>query len=67
MEAVERKIRQLPPHLRDEAMDFIDFLLLKAQSQARKRPTLDWIGGLKQYRNRYSALQLQEMASEWRD
>jgi len=66
MEAVERKIRQLPPHLRDEVVDFIDFLLVKTKSKGKKRPKLTWIGGLKQYRDQYSSLELQEMASKWR-
>ncbi len=67
MEAVETKIRQLPPHMQAEVVDFIDFLLVKAKSKGKKRPKLDWIGGLKQYRDQYSALELQEMASKWRD
>ncbi len=67
MEAIETKIRQLPPHLQAEVVDFIDFLLVKTKSTGKKRPKLHWIGGLKQYRNQYSALELQEMASKWRD
>ena len=67
MEAIETKIRQLPPHLQSEVVDFIDFLLVKTKSKGKRRPKLNWIGGLKQYRNQYSALELQEMASKWRD
>lgn len=67
MEAVETKIRQLPPHLQAEVIDFINFLLAKTKATEKRRPKLDWIGGLKQYREQYSALELQEMASTWRD
>ena len=45
MEAIETKIRQLPPHLQSEVLDFIDFLLVKTKSKGKKRPKLHWIGG----------------------
>lgn len=67
MEAVETKIRQLPPHLRSEVEDFVDFLIVKRRAKGKKKPTLSWMGGLKKYREQYSALELQEMASKWRD
>ena len=67
MDAVQRKIRQLPRHLQDEVEDFIDFLLVKRKAKRKKTPKLNWMGGLKKYRDQYSALELQEMASKWRD
>jgi len=32
-----------------------------------KKPKLDWIGGLKEYRNQYTSYELQEKALEWRE
>ncbi|MCY4568131.1 MAG: DUF2281 domain-containing protein [Candidatus Poribacteria bacterium] len=61
------KIRQLPPELQEEVIHFIDFLRTKKSSKGRKRPNLEWIGGLKAYRDQYTALELQKKASDWRD
>ncbi len=69
METIEQKIKQLPQHLRQEVMDFIDFLLTKKvpKNKKKKKPRLDWLGGLKEYRDQYTALELQKKALEWRD
>jgi len=41
------KIRELPPELQEEVINFIDVLRRKKVQNARKRPNLEWIGGLK--------------------
>ena len=64
---VEKKIKQLPPELHEEVVNFIDFLLTKKVSKRKQKPKLDWIGGLKEYRDQYTALELQKKALEWRD
>ncbi len=61
------KIRKLPPELQEEVIYFIDFLRTKKSSKQKKKPNLNWIGGLKAYRNQFSALELQKKASDWRD
>ena len=63
---IEEKLKQLPPYLYEEEIDFIDFLIAKKVSTPKKRPKLDWIGGLKEYRDQYTALELQKKALEWR-
>ena len=65
--SIVEKIRQLPPELQEEALNFIDFLLTKKNPKRKKKPNLEWIGGLKAYRNQYTALELQKKASDWRD
>ena len=67
METIETKLKQLPQNLQKEVEDFIDLLMAKRISKRKKTPKLDWIGGLKEYRNQYTALELQKKASEWRD
>lgn len=67
MDQIVEKIRQLPPHLLKEAADFIDALLSKHASKEKKKPTLHWIGGLKEYKDRVTSVKLQKKASEWRD
>ena len=61
------KIRELPPELQEEVINFIDFLRTKKSSKQKKKPNLEWIGGLKAYRDQFTALELQKKASDWRD
>ena len=42
-------------------------LLPKKMSKRKKKPKLDWIGGLEEYRDQYTALELQKKALDWRD
>jgi Uncharacterized conserved small protein len=67
MAKIEEKIKKLPTELQKEVEDFIDFLLRKKKKRQKKIPNLDWIGGLRELRDRYTSLQLQKKALEWRD
>jgi hypothetical protein len=67
MENIDNKLKQLPQNLQNEVIDFIDFLLSKKTHKKHKKPHLHWIGGLKEYRDKFTALELQKKASEWRD
>ena len=60
------KISQLPPELQEEVIHFIDFLRTKKSSKRKKKTNLEWVGGLKVYRDQYTALELQKKASDWR-
>jgi hypothetical protein len=64
---IEEKIKQLPPELHRDVEDYIDFLLQKTQKMRGRKLKLDWIGGLKEYRDKYTSLELQKKALEWRD
>jgi hypothetical protein len=66
MENLEKLIHGLPPDLKREVEDFIQFLLSRRAKKAGKRLRQDWGGGLKEYRQQYSALELQKRALEWR-
>ena len=67
MGSVEEKFRRLPPELQREVMDFIDFLLWKVKKKPGKKLRLDWAGGLKEYRDKFTSLELQKKALEWWD
>jgi hypothetical protein len=67
MEYVELKIRKLPKELKNEVEDFVDFLLEKKCKKHSRKPSLDWIGGLKEFKEQYTALELQKKAELWRD
>ena len=40
---------------------------IRRDSQRKKKPKLNWAGGLKEYRDQYTALELQKEALNWRD
>ncbi len=58
-------IKELPPDLRKEVMDFIEFLLSKKKKKKRKKLRMDWAGGLKEFRDKFTSLELQKKALEW--
>lgn len=67
MQTIIDKIRSLPPQLQQEVEDFVDFLLTKTTRQQGKRfLKQDWAGGLAQFKEQYTALELQRKAMEWR-
>jgi hypothetical protein len=65
VKTLEEMIRELPPELRQEVKDFIRSLLRRRREPA---PTLrqDWGGALKDYRDRFTALDLEQKALGWR-
>jgi len=65
--SVEEKFKRLPPELQREVMDFIDFLLRKVKKKPARKLRLDWAGGLKEYRDKFTSLELQKKALEWWD
>ncbi len=66
MKSLEEKIRELPPEIREEVEDFIEFLLKKKKRKKRKTLKQDWAGGLKDLRDKYTSLELQKKAIELR-
>ena len=66
---VEKKIDKLSPELQKEVIDFIDFLILKNKpfSNIKKNKfNFNWEGGLSDIKNKYSSVELQHKAKDWR-
>ena len=61
------KFNQLPPDLQEKVIKYIDSLLAQKVSKRKKKLKLDWVGGLKEYRDQYTALELQKEAVDWMD
>jgi hypothetical protein len=66
MESIEEKIKQLTPESQKEIMDFVDFLLQKGEKRPKRKPKLDWAGALKEFRDKYTSVELQHKISKWR-
>ena len=65
---INKKIKNVPPHLLPEIMDYIDFLINKYGTASKeKRPfNFSWQGGLTEISNIYSSVDLQHKAMDWR-
>ncbi len=65
---IELKIRELPEDLRKEVLDYIEFLIKKYRNRdvrARKF-RFDWEGGLAEIKEKFTSVELQHKALEWR-
>ena len=65
---IELKIRELPEDLRREVLDYMEFLLKKYKDKENKAKgfKFDWEGGLSELREKFSSVELQHRALEWR-
>jgi len=64
--SLEELVKELPADCRDEVRDFVLSLLEKQEKKVGRKLRQDWAGSLKEYRDQYTALELQQKASEWR-
>ncbi|MGQ9687646.1 MAG: DUF2281 domain-containing protein [Desulfobaccales bacterium] len=65
MTRLEELIKNLPPDLHREAEDFLEFLLAKRGRKPQVPLKLDWRGALRDFRDRYTSVELQHKAQEW--
>ncbi len=60
-------VNNLPPHYHEEVKDFVENLMQKKDRKTSTTLRQDWAGALKDYKNKYTSLELQKKALEWRD
>ena len=65
MEDVKDLFDKLPEDLKREVIDYIEFLLERRASHGRGKLKLQWKGSLKEFRERYTSVELQHKATEW--
>lgn len=65
---MEKKIKELPIDLRKEVLDYVEFLLTKHKGSKSKTKNFkfDWEGGLAEIKDKFTSVELQHKASEWR-
>jgi galactose-1-phosphate uridylyltransferase len=66
MKELQELLEELPPHLQQEVLDFAEFLLEKSKKMPEGTPHFRWAGALKDLRGRYTSVELQHKASDWR-
>ncbi|NQT52480.1 DUF2281 domain-containing protein [bacterium] len=68
MKTLEQMIQSLPPQLQEEVRDFAQFLLDREVSRPGQKLRLSWAGGLREFRDRFTAVDLQKNAlATWGD
>jgi len=65
MQDLVEKIHGLSPELRQEVFDFVDLLTIKRAARKPRKLRLSWAGALQDWRDQYSALELQKQALAW--
>ena len=65
---IELKIRELPENLRKEVLDYIEFLIKKYRNKeaGARKFRFDWEGGLVEVKEKFTSVELQHKALEWR-
>lgn len=66
METLEEKIKILGPEEYKEAESLIDEIIRRRRSSEPRKLKLDWKGGLRHLKDRYTSVDLQHKASEWK-
>ncbi len=59
-------IEKLPPEMQKEVKDFAEFLMARRAGRQGYKLRQDWAGALKEFREQYDSLKLQEKSIRWR-
>ena len=66
--AIQIKMQKLPGDLREEVLNYVDFLISKYQTKeiVQKKFKFDWEGGLLDIKENFTSVELQHKALGWR-
>jgi hypothetical protein len=65
MPSLEDRIKGLPPDLRREVEDFVDFLIDRRVPRPKGKMEFDWEGALADLRDQHTSVDLQHKILEW--
>jgi hypothetical protein len=65
MKKIDNLIDQLSPELQDEVYDFAQFLLKKKTQPKQTKLRMSWAGGLREFRDEFTSIELQKKSLEW--
>ncbi len=64
--SLQELVQELPPDMRAEVRDFVEFLLARRIRRDKRVLSQVWAGALRDYRERYTSGELQHQATAWR-
>ncbi|NWF95657.1 MAG: hypothetical protein HXY34_05910 [Candidatus Thorarchaeota archaeon] len=65
-EILIRRIRQMSPDMQRRAVEILESLMDREGTPAKRHLSLTWAGGLRNLREKYTSLELERLASQWR-
>ncbi len=65
-ETLPKLVEELPVSDRKTVREFVEFLLARRKEGTRRKLRQDWAGILRDYGDRFTSLELQQKALEWR-
>ena len=63
---LDQLLKELPPESQAEVRDFVESLIKRRQRKSNEYLRQDWAGGLEDYREQFSSLELQKKSLDWR-
>lgn len=66
VKSLEEMIRELPPEEQEEVREFVESILMRRARKGSRPLRQDWAGALKEHREEYNSLELQNKALDWR-
>ena len=63
---LEELLQNLPPESQAEVRAFVESLLAKRKTRLSKKLRQNWAGALSDCRDKYTSLELQQKALDWR-
>ena len=69
IQLIQTKLDELSEELQREVLDYIDFLIMKHYKHKEEKKgelKFDWEGGLSDLKEKYTSVELQHKATEWR-
>ena len=66
MKSIDEIVKNLPSQMQREVVDFAEYLVERYPHKRGKALRQDWAGALKELKNKYTSVQLQKKALEWR-
>jgi len=67
--SIEKKLKELPPEMQQEVVDFIDFLIMRKEKSIHSGENsfnFKWANGLSELKEKYSSVDLQRKSMDWR-
>ncbi len=65
MEQISELMARLSPKHQQEVLDLALYLAEKDNRSKRKKLRLDWAGGLAEFKEKYTSVQLQKKSLDW--
>ncbi|MEO6050157.1 MAG: DUF2281 domain-containing protein [Pyrinomonadaceae bacterium] len=66
LKTLDDLVKELTPHSQAEVRDFAEFLLAKRKRKPAGKLRQNWGGALSDLREKYTSLELQKKALDWR-